>query len=358
MHLWKAFFLRWGVLPTMVLCIPLALGSVLCPTMTYVYTSPYVNLSDHLALGVDGFLFYPPLNATDNNKTFELFDTLRGPHGKAVYLVIGKDVNKSWTSEKAYEDASSLVDDFGKHIDGCVFWDDPLRKGGAAVRNEVARRIRQEHPETRLGVCLDLSKSRVEAVAENPNADILQSLNLSLYDFLVAYYYTWINSTYWIRTPSWRVNEYQGTVDTGALFWLKTAIHYAVHLGEEYGLEVWFTHNAHSVYEMTVTKSQMEEDLKLSKRAGIKHIGWFTMDKIKTRDQVVYFGSANAGFDASIRYNYLRTILVDQAEEPLSQELGHQHHLAMIAILILAFLVCPRQRGEQTASPRALQRAR
>jgi len=99
-------------------------------------------------------------------------------------------------------------------------------------------------------------------------------------------------------------SEMQGTMDSGALYWLQKAVDYTSKLGEHYAREIWFVHNAHSMGNLTVTTRQMELDLEISKRAGVPHIGWFTLDKIGEGPyhEAKYFGGM-AAFDAFARYD-------------------------------------------------------
>ena len=309
-------------------------------TRTFVYTTPYLTVTELLKLGVEDFVFYLPLNESEWQNATLLFDDLRGNHGKGVFIVAGKDVNRSWTFEQAYTSVSTAVDAFRSHIDGFVCWDDPLSKGGADLRNAVVECLRADYPGVWFAVCLDLNRDRMEALERSLHVDLLDGLNLSLYDSIMAYYYTWINASGWNRS---RYREMQGTMDSGALYWLQKAVDYTSMLGSLYAREIWFIHNAHSVGNLTVTTRQMELDLEISKRAGVPHIGWFTLDKIGEGpySAVRYFGGM-AAFDASARYDFLRTILVERAREPSLQQLLELPEPARIVALLLIGLAMVR----------------
>jgi hypothetical protein len=131
------------------------------------------------------------------------------------------------------------------------------------------------------------------------------------------------------------IDSYQGEINAGALVWLKKAVECAKELGDLYGTEVWFTQNAHSFHDYTVTIAQMKENLDLCRMAGVWNIGWFTMDILKDRDKVVYFGRENASFDASQRYNYFTSMLLDKAKEPFPVESVSHLNILFVIIMIL-----------------------
>jgi chromosome segregation ATPase len=72
----------------------------------------------------------------------------------------------------------------------------------------------------------------------------------------------------------------------------------------------------------------MGSDLEITKNAGITNIGWFTMDRIENRTgikpwiETKYFGLRNAAFDAWIRYEYLRWVIIPRAKDVRISNMG------------------------------------
>ncbi len=314
---------------------------------TFAYV-PYLGVGELLLLGVDDLVFYEPPNSTleEWNETAKLFDELRLECGRGVYVVVGSQLDETSDFEEMLERVRGLVDYFRGHVDGFILWDDPLAKGGSVLRNAIARNLQTNYTEVAFGISLDLnSLSRDDLTRFSMgNTTPLGGLDLSFYQFVVSYYYGWIDSTGWDMK---KVVERQGSYDSGNTHRLRKAISGTMRIGREYDLEIWFLHNAHSVRPWTTTVNQMLADAMVSMAATVDRIGWFTFDGSG------YFGDfERSAPDGWIRYYFLVDSLVDLAKRDpianITRQLGN--HEVKLGSLNQLLLNATRMMGDLTTN--------